>query len=401
MLAWLQHGFEIVIKKLDLYGPIYLRMRGCFMAASLQVSNVSKTFSGKPVLNTVSFAAKKGEFIVLVGPSGCGKSTMLRSVAGLESIDSGQIIIGEEDVSELAPKNRDIAMVFQDYALYPHKTVYENIAFGLRIRKMPKHEIDQRVQAAATKLDLLPYLKRKPAQLSGGQRQRVAIGRAIVRKPKVFLFDEPLSNLDAKLRGSMRLTISRLHKDLGATIVYVTHDQVEAMTLADKIVVLNGGDIQQMGSPLDLYYHPKNAFVATFIGSPPMNMIAGTIEPKDNGSVTFKSDKGFEYNFGEKFVNMLKTRPNTRRRVTWGIRPENLSLWDPSIESKFTIEANVIVRELLGPSTSVYCTVGGHEINVMLDGNARPERGEKIKLAHTSSHLYLFDEETGLSLVDR
>src|SRR5207253_122948 len=213
------------------------------MAASLSIKNVTKAYGKKSVLNKLSFDASPGEFIVLVGPSGCGKSTMLRSIAGLETIDSGQIVIGADDVTQRQPKDRNIAMVFQDYALYPHKNVYENIAFGLRIRGTPKDQIDKRVRDAAAKLDLLPYLERKPSALSGGQRQRVAIGRAIVRDPQVFLFDEPLSNLDAKLRGSMRLSIAKLHKELAATILYVTHDQVEAMTLADRIIVLEGGRI--------------------------------------------------------------------------------------------------------------------------------------------------------------
>ena len=238
------------------------------MEQGLNVKTVSKSYDGKKILDQISFAAQQGEFLVLVGPSGCGKSTMLRSIAGLESIDQGQIVIGDKNVTDLPPKDRNIAMVFQDYALYPHKSVYENIAFGLRVRKTPEAEIALRVQQAAAKLNLVDYLERRPAALSGGQRQRVAIGRAIVRRPEVFLFDEPLSNLDAKLRGSMRVELSKLHKDLGATIVYVTHDQVEAMTLADRIIVLDGGVIQQMGSPLELYYRPANRFVATFIGSP-------------------------------------------------------------------------------------------------------------------------------------
>ncbi len=261
----------------------------------LAVSDLRKTYDGKKmILGGVSFEVKKGEFVVLVGPSGCGKSTVLRCIAGLETVSSGQISIADRDVTNLAPRDRNVAMVFQDYALYPHKLVYDNIAFGLRIRKVPEDEIAKQVKAVAVKLELEKLLHRKPAALSGGQRQRVAIGRAIVRNPDLFLFDEPLSNLDAQLRVSMRLTIAQLHKELNASAVYVTHDQVEAMTLADRIVVLQGGQIQQIGPPLELYYYPANEFVGQFIGTPPMNILKGLLKIQ-NGKMEFVSHEGLHF----------------------------------------------------------------------------------------------------------
>lgn len=368
------------------------------MAFGLDIVDVTKSYGQKPVLKGLSFRVEPGEFIVLVGPSGCGKSTMLRSIAGLESVSSGQIVIGERDVTQLEPKDRDIAMVFQDYALYPHKTVYENIAFGLRVRKRSEADIDALVREAAARLDLLPYLDRRPAALSGGQRQRVAIGRAIVRKPKIFLFDEPLSNLDAKLRGSMRVTIAKLHRDLGTTIVYVTHDQVEAMTLADRIVVLEGGKIQQVGRPLDLYYHPKNVFVATFIGTPPMNLLDGTI---DKTGERFVSAGGMAFQIPEPFAAGLKAKLSPGQQVIWGIRPENLKLVEAGAQAPRQVyRAKVVVTEPLGPHTSVYCESQGHELHVSLPAPHRPKRGEELALYFQSKHLYFFDKESGLSLLD-
>lgn len=374
--------------------------------ASLSISNVTKSFGPKVVLENLSFTVNPGEFIVLVGPSGCGKSTMLRAIAGLEKIDQGKIVIGETDVTGFQPKDRDIAMVFQDYALYPHKNVYENIAFGLRIRGMDSKEIDPLVQNVAEKLDLLPYLKRKPIALSGGQRQRVAIGRAIVRNPKVFLFDEPLSNLDAKLRVSMRLTIAKLHKELGVTIVYVTHDQVEAMTLADRIIVLNDGLVQQMGTPLELYYHPQNVFVATFIGSPTMNLIEGRLElSKDRSggdALTFVSSAGLTYEIPGKFAEKLKSRVKHNQPVIWGVRPEDFRTAEGgngnSDEPTFTVK--VIVTEILGPSTSILCDLMGHEIQVMLSSPHRPARDDQIKLRFCTNNLYLFDQASGCSIMN-
>ena len=367
-------------------------------SAALEIKNVTKTYGTKKVLNDLSFQVEPGEFIVLVGPSGCGKSTMLRSIAGLNTIDSGEILIAGKDVSGLPPKARDIAMVFQDYALYPHMNVAENIAFGLKIRRFPKDKIDRLVNEAAAKLNLTSLLGRKPAALSGGQRQRVAIGRAIVRDPKVFLFDEPLSNLDAKLRGVMRLEIAKLHKELKTTIVYVTHDQVEAMTLADKIVVLDGGFIQQMGTPLDLYYHPKNIFVAQFIGSPPMNMVEGTLESSgdqlDFVATNFKVPVPAE-------VKPQLERAQKVERVVFGVRPENFKVpekADGKSRSRYT--AKVIVTELLGANSSILCTIGGHEFHVNLPEPHRPKPGDEVTLDYATKHFYLFDQQTGDALVD-
>lgn len=367
------------------------------MSGSLTIEGITKSYGDKAVLNQVSFSAARGEFLVLVGPSGCGKSTMLRAIAGLESVGAGKIKIDDREVTHLAPKDRDIAMVFQDYALYPHKNVYENIAFGLRIRKFPEEKIDVLVQRAAKKLDLLPLLKRKPGALSGGQRQRVAIGRAIVRDPKVFLFDEPLSNLDAKLRGSMRITISKLHKELEATVVYVTHDQIEAMTLADRIIVLNGGHIQQIGAPLDLYYHPTNIFVATFIGSPPMNMLDGKIVSVGD-HLRFRSELGLEYPLPDSF--RAKLQPHVGKDVIWGVRAENFKPFKEGRDVMVTYDAKTVVTEILGPTSAVLCDIQGHEIHVSLPAPMRPVRDEMLKLSLQSKHLYLFDKATGDSLVE-
>lgn len=371
------------------------------MASSLIVSNVTKSFKNKVVLNNLSFEAKEGEFVVLVGPSGCGKTTMLRCIAGLEQVDQGSIKLGNKDITYLPPKDRNIAMVFQDYALYPHKNVYENIAFGLRLRKYSQKEIDKRVQEAAKKLDLLDYLKRKPSQLSGGQRQRVAIGRAIVRNPEVFLFDEPLSNLDAKLRSTMRLSLAKLQKELQTTVIYVTHDQVEAMTLADKIIVLNDGSIQQIGTPLELYYHPKKLFVGHFIGSPEMNIIEGMIFKKSSNKVEFVSNKGFKITFPKHLSEKIKVPFQESLEVYWGIRPENFRIPRSSEYDDIPrLELFVEVTEPLGPSTLALCVLGGHEVRISIPEPHRPKRGETITLDWRSRHLYLFDKKTQKSVVD-
>jgi len=371
------------------------------MTASLTITNVIKAFGKKRVIDNLSFSVRPGEFVVLVGPSGCGKSTMLRAIAGLERIDSGTIGIGDRDVTRLDPKDRDIAMVFQDYALYPHKTVYENIAFGLRVRKVDSATIAQRVDEAAAKLGLVHYLDRRPGALSGGQRQRVAIGRAIVRKPKVFLFDEPLSNLDAKLRGTMRIELAKLHKDLAATIIYVTHDQVEAMTLADRIIVLNGGTIQQMGTPLDLYYHPRNVFVATFIGSPPMNLIEGQLVHAD-GELIFRSTGGIVVTVPKAFRDTVERLAKPGETLLWGMRPENMHVEEHPVTKTKPVhsvyDARVSVTEMLGASSSVVCDILGHELHIMLPEPHRPKRGDIIRLAWASKHFYLFSKNSGLSV---
>ena len=373
------------------------------MGSQLLIEKVTKRYGKKTVLNELSFQAAPGEFIVLVGPSGCGKSTMLRSIAGLESIDSGLVRIGERDVTKLEPKDRNIAMVFQDYALYPHKNVYENIAFGLRTRKLPEKEIHQRVTEAAEKLELTNLLDRKPAALSGGQRQRVAIGRAIVRQPEVFLFDEPLSNLDAKLRGSMRLSIAKLHKELSATVVYVTHDQIEAMTLADRIIVLNGGRIQQMGTPLQLYYHPSNIFVATFIGSPPMNLLEGTIEADTKlGGLNFHSKSDLTFPIPEQHWDLVKTKVKEKQVLVWGFRPENFKLIKPEevLPAHQRFRVKVLMTEPLGASTTVVADLAGCHVHLSLPEPHRPKVGDVLEMKFASKHLYLFDLQTTESIVE-
>jgi len=365
---------------------------------SLSVRAVHKSYGNKAILKDISFDLPAGKFMVLVGPSGCGKSTMLRSIAGLEPINSGFIRIGDREVSDVPPKDRDIAMVFQDYALYPHMTVYENIAFGLRVRGISKDIINQRVQAAAKKLNLTDYLQRKPAALSGGQRQRVAIGRAIVRQPKVFLFDEPLSNLDAKLRGSMRLELSKLHHDLNATVVYVTHDQVEAMTLADIIVVLDGGVVQQVGAPLDLYYHPVNTFVATFIGSPSMNLIKGQLNIRENNVEFASENSGVRFRLPRQFAERYRDAASKNTSVYWGVRPENLRVDFDESHGQLTFDARVEILEPHGASSVAVCDVAGNEFSVLLPEPHRPKRGANIQLCFVSKHLHLFDGTTGLAL---
>lgn len=361
----------------------------------LQIDRVTKSYGAKKILDDISFTAEAGEFIVLVGPSGCGKSTLLRSIAGLEEVDSGSISISGQNVTHRPPKDRNIAMVFQDYALYPHMTVSENISFGLKIRKVAPSEIERRVGEAAEKLGLQDYLNRKPKALSGGQRQRVAIGRAIVRKPDVFLFDEPLSNLDAKLRGQMRIRIARLHNELQTTAVYVTHDQTEAMTLASRIIVLNQGQIQQEGHPLDIYEKPVNRFVATFIGSPAMNLIDGNMDTA-NGRLRFSTSAGLEIVFNDKLKRQIEGVREGSRVITWGLRPECLVIARQGESADF--EAEVEVVEPLGSSTTVICSLYGEEIHVNLKDGDLPAVGQRLPLRYVGSQLYAFDGETGRNI---
>ena len=363
----------------------------------LKIDHVTKSYGTKKILDDISFTAEAGEFIVLVGPSGCGKSTLLRCIAGLEEVDSGAIHLSGHDVTAKQPKDRNIAMVFQDYALYPHMTVAENISFGLKIRNIEKSEIDRRVGEAADKLGLTEFMDRRPKALSGGQRQRVAIGRAIVRKPDVFLFDEPLSNLDAKLRGQMRIRIAKLHNELKTTAVYVTHDQTEAMTLASRIVVLNKGKIQQEGHPLEIYEYPVNQFVASFIGSPAMNLINGHLE-KSGDNVSFAGAGGFKFQFNDRLVHQLNGAAETRE-VTWGLRPECLAIADSSTQAD--MEGIVEVVEPLGSSTSVICNIAGEEVQVTLKDAALPEVGERLPLRYVGSRLYAFDRDTGMNICRR
>jgi multiple sugar transport system ATP-binding protein len=350
--------------------------------APIGVINVRKAYGAHEVVHGVSVDIADGDFVILVGPSGCGKSTLLRMIAGLESITSGVIKIGNRVVNTLAPKDRDIAMVFQNYALYPHKTVAENMGFALKLRGAPKAEIEQRVRRAAEILDVTTLLGRYPRQLSGGQRQRVAMGRAIVRDPQVFLFDEPLSNLDAKLRVQMRAEIKELHQRLKTTTIYVTHDQIEAMTMADRIVVLRDGVIEQIGAPLDLYDRPANLFVAGFIGSPSMNLLNGTI--RLNGSPTFVIDGGVSL--------PLASAPGDSdgRRAIYGIRPEHLML---SGTEGMPVEVSVL--EPTGQETQVFAKVGGQKIVAVFRQRLNAKPGETLPMMPEVGLAHLFDVETG------
>jgi len=352
--------------------------------ASVGIRDVRKAFGSTQVIHGVDITISDGEFVVLVGPSGCGKSTLLRMIAGLENITGGEIRIGERVVNNVPPKERDIAMVFQNYALYPHMTVGANMGFSLRLRGAPKSEIDQRVHRAAEILGLMPLLERFPRQLSGGQRQRVAMGRAIVRDPQVFLFDEPLSNLDAKLRVAMRTEIKELHQRLKTTTVYVTHDQIEAMTMADKIVVMHDGIVEQIGTPLDLYDKPDNQFVAGFIGSPAMNFLKGTV--KVNGTAGFVGPNGVKLPLGGVPGN------SDGRPAVYGIRPEHFTIADDGAE------AEIVVVEPTGSETQVFAKLGGQEIVAVFRERHTFNPGDKVRLKPDPSLVHLFDEATGKRL---
>ena len=348
--------------------------------ASVEIVDVRKSYGDQKVIHGVSIPISDGEFVALVGPSGCGKSTLLRMIAGLEEITGGDIRIGDKVVNGLPPKDRDIAMVFQNYALYPHKTVADNMGFALKLRKTPRAEIDARVKRAAEILDLVPYLKRYPRQLSGGQRQRVAMGRAIVRAPQVFLFDEPLSNLDAKLRVQMRAEIKELHQRLKTTTVYVTHDQVEAMTMADKIVVLHDGIVEQMGSPLELYDRPANLFVAGFIGSPAMNMFKGTIRAGE--------PPWFEAADGTRLPLSRIPAGSDGRAAVYGIRPEHLTLGG-------ALTPTVTVIEPTGAETQVIARFAGEKIIGVFRERVTVKPGEPIAMSPDLSLVHLFDAKSG------
>lgn len=363
--------------------------------AEVILKGVSKVYEGKvKAVDGADIHINDQEFVVFVGPSGCGKTTTLRMVAGLEDISGGEIFIDGKKVNDLPPKDRDIAMVFQNYALYPHMSVYDNMAFGLKIRKTPKEEIEERVGAAAEILDIKELLDRKPRQLSGGQRQRVAVGRAIVRQPKVFLFDEPLSNLDAKLRVQMRTEISALHNRLKATMIYVTHDQVEAMTMGDKIVVLNGGKIQQIGSPLELYNRPVNRFVASFIGSPPMNLVLLKVEEK-NGRV-FVSSGNVSIALEEEKRSVLQ--PYVGKSLYVGVRPEDVKIaWD-SPDPDNDITAQIEVVETLGAETHLYLSANNQQFIIRTSPDHDYKVGDKIHLSVNLSKVHYFDTDTEKSL---
>ncbi len=349
--------------------------------SNLKLSQLAKTYGQTEVLHSIDLDIRDGEFVVLVGPSGCGKSTTLRLIAGLEEVTSGTIEIAGRVVNNLEPKDRDIAMVFQNYAIYPHMTVRKNIGFGLRSSKMPRADKDKRIDEIAGILGMTDLLSRKPSQLSGGQRQRVAIGRAMVRDPAVFLFDEPLSNLDAQLRTQMRLEIKKLHQRVGATIVFVTHDQVEAMTMADRIVIMKDGHIQQVGTPSEVYHSPANTFVASFIGSPAMNMIPATIA---GGAVQIDGGARMD----------LQTGISGDRKVLLGIRPEDL---EPT-EGPALISGSVNVREPLGHETLIHVGTPHGDIIAKADGRVPPELGNTVNLGAEAQNIHVFDPDSGAAL---
>jgi multiple sugar transport system ATP-binding protein len=362
--------------------------------ATVVLKDITKVYDGNvKAVDSVNINIEDREFVVLVGPSGCGKSTTLRMIAGLEDITDGELTIDGKVVNDVPPKDRDIAMVFQNYALYPHMSVYDNMAFGLKIRKFPKEEIEQRVREAAKILDIEELLDRKPKALSGGQRQRVAVGRAIVRQPKVFLFDEPLSNLDAKLRVQMRAEISSLHNRLNATMIYVTHDQVEAMTMADKIVVMKFGIIQQIGSPMDLYNTPANKFVAGFIGSPPMNFLNVTIVKE--GDALYADEGDFRIKLDGRLAKVLKDYTN--KHMTFGIRPEDMNVAEKA-EDGMTINAEVSVIEPLGAETHVFINTKSHQLIARLGPTIDQKIGEKISLVPNLDKVTFFDGETEVAV---
>jgi len=373
--------------------------------ASVSFEHVYKRFQKVEVVHDITFKIRDKEFLVLVGPSGCGKSTCLRMIAGLEEATEGLISIGDKVVNNLPPKDRDIAMVFQNYALYPHMNVYDNMAFGLKLRNTPKPEIASRVQTAAEILGLGPLLKRKPKELSGGQRQRVALGRAIVRDPKVFLMDEPLSNLDAKLRVQMRAEIARLHQRVQTTFVYVTHDQTEAMTMGERIAVLNGGVIQQLGAPNDLYTYPANKFVAGFIGSPSMNFFEGaTLE--QNGGVYLRLSEGVALKVPEDVA--VRAEGYIGRTVTLGIRPEHLEEGQAARRrqekadlSGHMVPVKVDVVENLGNEQMIYGLLGGKQVLARVDARAAIRPGDEVELYFDMDRIHLFDPQDDHCITSR
>ncbi|MCI1735567.1 MAG: sn-glycerol-3-phosphate ABC transporter ATP-binding protein UgpC [Bacilli bacterium] len=371
--------------------------------ASISLKHIYKVYPGsqEPAVKDLTLEIHDKEFMVFVGPSGCGKSTTLRMIAGLEDITAGDLYIGERKVNKVEPKDRDIAMVFQNYALYPYMTIYENMSFGLRLRKVPKKEIEQKVRAAAKILGIEDYLDRKPNALSGGQRQRVALGRAIVRDPKVFLLDEPLSNLDAKMRAQMRTEIIKLHNELQATFVYVTHDQVEAMTMGTRIAVMNQGEIQQVDTPDNLYYYPVNKFVAGFIGTPQMNFIDVTLLDQGTGGTYAKFGKS-RLRLAPELVSRLTVKDVNNRQFVLGVRAEDVSILEGEAETE-AIEAKIRVLENLGNETLVYCQVAGKDGDFVFRGKPRSDLQEdqSIRLGVETKNIQLFDYDTGLSVLRR
>lgn len=371
--------------------------------AKVTLKSVFKTYPSEKggevvAVRDFNLEIKDREFIVFVGPSGCGKSTTLRMIAGLEEISRGDVLIGERRVNDVPPKDRDIAMVFQNYALYPHMSVYDNMAFGLKLRKTPKEEIRRRVMEAAQILGITDYLDRKPKALSGGQRQRVAVGRAIVRQPSVFLFDEPLSNLDAKMRVQMRAEITKLHRQLQATMIYVTHDQVEAMTMGERIVVMKDGVVQQVAAPLEIYNEPANLFVAGFLGSPPMNFLKGTLH-SEGGKLLFRETNGPVV---VDFTGRPGVANSAGRPTTLGIRPEHCSHVANEAPSGTSgqFEAVVEIVEPMGAETFLYIHTGSHPlVSRIHETVARAEAGHRLRFQIDSQRAHLFDSETGARMV--
>jgi len=362
--------------------------------AKVELKNISKMYDGGVrAVDNANITVEDKEFVVLVGPSGCGKSTTLRMVAGLEDITEGELLIDSEKMNDVPPKDRNIAMVFQNYALYPHMSVYENMAFGLRIKKVPKAEIDRRVHEAAVTLDIEKFLDRKPKALSGGQRQRVAVGRAIVRNPKVFLFDEPLSNLDAKLRVQMRAELSDLHLRLNATMIYVTHDQVEAMTMANKIVVMKDGKVQQIGSPLFLYNYPINKFVAGFIGSPPMNFL--NVKVKEDGSSIVLDEGSFKIKADSSHIEHL--RKYVGKEVFFGIRPEDMTYMEKEGNNTMTLKVTVV--EPLGADIHLWLTTETQPLVARTEPNHVFKVGDTAIFTPRMEKARYFDKETELAII--
>ena len=363
--------------------------------ASLSLKNICKVYpNGFEAVKDFNLEIKDQEFIIFVGPSGCGKSTTLRMIAGLEDISSGELRIGDRLVNDVEPKDRDIAMVFQNYALYPHMSVYDNMAFGLKLRKVPSDEIDKMVKEAAKILDLVPLLERKPKALSGGQRQRVAMGRAIVRNPKVFLMDEPLSNLDAKLRVQMRIEIAKLHQRLGTTIIYVTHDQTEAMTLGTRIVVMKDGVIQQVDTPQNLYEKPANLFVAGFMGSPQMNFLDAVVEVQGETAYLKIADRAIPLN-PQKSRKLIEGGYDGKT-VTFGIRPEDVYDSEMMVEASplSVFEATIRVYELLGAEVFLYFDLDEFPMTARVDPRTTARPGDVVKFAFDTEKIHVFDKET-------
>ena len=370
--------------------------------ASLSLQHINKTYpNGFQAVKDFNLEIEDKEFIIFVGPSGCGKSTTLRMIAGLEEISGGTLKIGDKVMNDVEPKDRDIAMVFQNYALYPHMTVYDNMAFGLKLRKVPKDQIDKAVREAARILDLEKLLDRKPKALSGGQRQRVAMGRAIVRNPKVFLMDEPLSNLDAKLRVQMRIEISKIHQRLGATIIYVTHDQTEAMTLGTRIVVMKDGVVQQVDTPQNLYQKPGNLFVAGFMGSPQMNFLDAVISEK-GGNVVATIGGEHEVIVPAAKAKVLKDKGYVGKKVVLGIRPEDIHDSQMFLETSPSKPMNSVVKvyELLGAEVFLYFDVNGTQVTARVDPRTNSKTGDTIKFAFDMEKAHFFDKETELTITN-